>query len=75
MYYAFKNGDCTKVKPQNYICKKLNIPEVKDNNACEIQLLNMENTYVNLSTNRSYSIETDVQTIKKINTMDWYISR
>lgn len=46
LYYAFESDACTKIKPRNYICKKLNVQEVKDSNVCEVQLLNMKNTSI-----------------------------
>lgn len=41
LYYIFQqDSPCIEIKPQYHICQKLDIQEIKEDSACEIQLLN-----------------------------------
>lgn len=43
-YFTYESDICTKIRPNYYICKKLNIEEIRGNSPCAIQLLELKNT-------------------------------
>lgn len=44
LYYAYQSDICRKIIPRYYICKKLNLQNIKTESPCEIQLLDVKNT-------------------------------
>ena len=44
LHYAFLSNPCDEILPQRFICPKEDIKEVKEDNPCEIQLLDVKNT-------------------------------
>lgn len=44
LYFTFESDKCTKLAPQYFACKKLDIKEIDENSPCEIQLLDIKNT-------------------------------